>query len=372
MALLTKEQRKTRFKFLGLGEYNEKNILKFQKMAFPGHKSEWDSKYGVNTDRALRHFYNVRKMTKDFSPEEFRCTCGRCTGYPSWMKQVELQHLQKIRTHYGKPMIITSALRCPYENSRVGGVANSGHLKGYAADFYMQGVTDTVANRRKTLNWIVKQPNHQFTYGAYMKDSDGLYREASGMGNAMHTETHKPKKTVVKEPTKQEKMVAWAEKIAKDDSYIYVHWKKDDAKTKKCPICNNLPKGKYHGWYCTRWVLAPWVHGAGIKKKCGNPPNNGQIEKIYKAKDNTAALKLAREYLGIEDIKVIRNKSGISQKSLKAGDMCYYFKGSSCQHAFFYIGNGYMIDANSYSDKSKQIAKRKAMSCKVAIRYIGK
>ena len=196
MALLTKEQRKTRFKYLGLGEYNKANILKFQKKAFPNNKSEQDSKYGIHTDRALRTFYNVKKNTTDFKPEEFRCTCGHCCGYPSYMKKVELQHIQKIRNHYKKPMKITSALRCSYENSRVGGVKNSGHTRGYAVDFYMKGVTDTVDNRVEALKWIKKQSDHEFTYGAYMKDSNGLYRTAKGMGNAMHTETHKPKPTI--------------------------------------------------------------------------------------------------------------------------------------------------------------------------------
>ena len=175
-----------------------------------------------------------------------------------------------------------------------------------------------------------------------------------------------------KAKTKQELMVEWATKIAKDNSWHYVHWEKGDPKTKKCPICNNYPKGKYHGWYCTRWNMAPWVHGAGIKKTCGNPPNNGQIEKLWSAKTDAEALKLARKYTGIQDIKVIRSKSNLKQSQLKAGDMCYYFNGTTCQHAFFYVGDGYMIDANSYKDEAKQIAKRKAMSCKVAIRYVGK
>lgn len=191
MALLTKEERKTRFKFLGLGEYNTENIKKFQKMAFPTLPKEWDGVYGTKTDNALRHFYNVRKVTKNFSPEEFRCPCGRCTGYPTFMKQVELKHLQSIRTHYEKPMKITSGIRCAYENRRSGGVPNSGHLKGYAADFYMAGVTDTAARRSKALAWIKKQPHHKFTYGAYMVDSDGRYRTAKSMGQAMHTETKK-------------------------------------------------------------------------------------------------------------------------------------------------------------------------------------
>lgn len=191
MALLTKDERKARFKFLGLGEYNTENIKKFQKMAFPTLPKEWDGVYGSKTDNALRHFYNVRKVTKNFEPTEFKCPCGRCTGYPTFMKQVELKHLQSIRDHYGKPMKITSGLRCEYENRRSGGVPNSGHLKGYAADFYMAGVTDSVPSRNKALAWIRKQPHHKFTYGAYMVDSDGCYRSARSMGNAMHTETKK-------------------------------------------------------------------------------------------------------------------------------------------------------------------------------------
>lgn len=194
MALLTKAGREKRFKYLGLGAYTSANILKFQKQAFPNDKSQHDSVYGKNTDNALRTFYNVKKVAPNFTPQEFRCTCGHCCGYPNYMKQVELKHLQAIRDHYGKPMTITSGLRCVYENRQCGGVSNSGHLRGYAADFYMKGVTDTVENRKSTLKWIVKQPNHQFTYGAYIVDSEGKYWASGQMGNAMHTETHRPDK----------------------------------------------------------------------------------------------------------------------------------------------------------------------------------
>ena len=195
MALLTVAERERRLKYLGYGEYNKSNIKKFQKDAFPNDPKQWDSKWGINTDRACRHFYNVKKVTKNFSPEEFRCNCGHCTGYPSYMKQVELKHLQKVRDHYKKPMTITSGLRCSYENSRVGGVRNSGHTRGYAADFYMKGVTDTVEHRKSAMSYMKKLDNHEFTYGAFMKDSNGMYRSASGMGNAMHTETHAPPMT---------------------------------------------------------------------------------------------------------------------------------------------------------------------------------
>lgn len=169
--------------------------------------------------------------------------------------------------------------------------------------------------------------------------------------------------------TVQDKIVAWAKKIAKDDSYHYVHYNSKDPKTRQCPICHKFPEGKYHGFYCTRFPISAWHHGGGIKIKCDKAPNNGQIERIYRAKTDKEALRLARKYFGIKNIEVIRNKKGIPQDKLKAGDSCYYFKGSTCQHAFLYIGNGKMIDANSVKDG---IAIRKAMSCKVAIRYVGK
>lgn len=191
MSLLTIKDRKKRFEYLGLGEYNKENILKFQKKAFPNNEKEHDSTYGFHTDRALRTYYNVKRYGGGyFKPSEFKCTCGHCSGYPSYMKKVQIIHLRRIRDHYGKPMTITSGLRCSYENSRVGGVANSGHTRGYATDFYMAGVTDTVDHRVKSMRYMSALPNHEFTYGANMKDSNGLYRTASGMGNAMHTETH--------------------------------------------------------------------------------------------------------------------------------------------------------------------------------------
>lgn len=366
--MLTKAQRTTRFKSLGYSGYTKANILKFQKKAFPNNKEEWDGKFGEHTDIALRHFYNVHRIGKNFKPEEFKCSCGHCNGYPTYMKQVELKHLQKIRNHYKKPMAITSGLRCGYENSRVGGVANSGHTKGYAADFYIQGVTDTVANRTNALAWIKKLANHEFTYGAYMKDSNGLYREASGMGNAMHTETHKP--TV----TKQHKAVLYAKKLAKDNSWIYVKWKGNDKKTQKCAICHHYT-GKYKGFNCIRFTFSCWVHGGGIPVKHeGGLIHNALGNKMYKA-SIAEATKMAQKALGCKDIKVIRNKKGIPKSKMKEGDACMIFNGSTYVHMILYAGNGMMVHAQGSSGKvpkSKQIEYRKSYTPKMLIRYTGK
>ena len=191
MALLTKEQRKTRFKYLGY-TYDNKGIKAFQKKYM--RAKDVDGKYGKDTDNALRHVYNVKKYAKNFTPEEFKCECGGkyCTGYPSYMKKVELQNLQTIRAHYGKPMTVTCGLRCKTYNDKLrGSISNSKHLHGYATDFYMKGVTDTLANRKAAIKYIKKLPNHNYTYGNGI-DSNGVKVSAGYMGNALHTDTKKP------------------------------------------------------------------------------------------------------------------------------------------------------------------------------------
>ena len=117
MGLLTKATRKKRMKMLGY-DYSKSGILKMQRDYFK-RKQDCDGLYGPNTDKLLRHLHHVKVYAPSFSPEEFRCPCGHCTGYPTWMRVNELKNLQKIRNHYGKPMTVTSGLRCQYENDRL-------------------------------------------------------------------------------------------------------------------------------------------------------------------------------------------------------------------------------------------------------------
>ena len=191
MALLTVNERKAIFKQLGFGEYNEKNIKAFQKK-YMLRKSDHDGVYGPNTDNTLRTVFYTLKYTKNFKPEEFRCEChGKyCCGYPSYMKPAELIHIQAIRDHYKKPIIITCGLRCKTWNSKLGGsIQNSLHMKGQAIDFYQMGVTDTLGNRKASIKWIKKQPNHHYTYGNGI-NSYGSRISAPYMGNALHTDTN--------------------------------------------------------------------------------------------------------------------------------------------------------------------------------------
>lgn len=50
--------------------------------------------------------------------------------------------LDPLRRLYGKPIIITSGYRCPELNKRVGGVANSWHTQGNAADIHVASLTE--------------------------------------------------------------------------------------------------------------------------------------------------------------------------------------------------------------------------------------
>lgn len=83
------------------------------------------------------------KEFKNFKYSEFKCKCGGryCNGYPVPFSYELAKHLQTIRTHFGKPLTITSPLRCETWNSKQGGVKHSKHKKGWACDFYIKGVS---------------------------------------------------------------------------------------------------------------------------------------------------------------------------------------------------------------------------------------
>lgn len=79
------------------------------------------------------------KLSTNFRVSEFSCNGkGCCSTVKIDTKLVE--YLQKIRDHFGKPIIITSGYRCPTHNKKIGGATGSRHTKGQAADIVIQGV----------------------------------------------------------------------------------------------------------------------------------------------------------------------------------------------------------------------------------------
>lgn len=82
---------------------------------------------------------------KYFSRREFACKCGNyhapyCNGYPSEPKEQLVRLADRIREKCGVPVEIVSGLRCPRHNADSGGVANSQHMDGTAADIHARGM----------------------------------------------------------------------------------------------------------------------------------------------------------------------------------------------------------------------------------------
>lgn len=77
-----------------------------------------------------------------FTREEFRCQCkGKyCNGFPVEPDEQMVRTVDEIRKRLGVPVSIVDAggsgVRCPVHNANVGGVANSLHVSGRAADLH--------------------------------------------------------------------------------------------------------------------------------------------------------------------------------------------------------------------------------------------
>lgn len=99
-------------------EANDKNLLAAVNGTIQPVKKEigWDS---------IRYF----------KKSEFKCKCGRyCNGYPAEIDLGMVSIADAVRARLGRPVTVNSGLRCKQHNANVGGVANSGHCGGLAAD----------------------------------------------------------------------------------------------------------------------------------------------------------------------------------------------------------------------------------------------
>lgn len=78
------------------------------------------------------------KLSKNLTVREFRCHDGTDKiKIDSALPPI----LQQIRDHFNAPVHINSAYRTPAYNAKVGGVSNSYHVKGMAADIVISGVS---------------------------------------------------------------------------------------------------------------------------------------------------------------------------------------------------------------------------------------
>lgn len=75
------------------------------------------------------------KLSAHFDSSEFACKCG-CGGLHNGadINPRLVQVLERMRAIIGKPLELSCGYRCPDHNAEVGGVSNSQHVLGNAAD----------------------------------------------------------------------------------------------------------------------------------------------------------------------------------------------------------------------------------------------
>ncbi|ENB1362047.1 DUF882 domain-containing protein [Salmonella enterica] len=92
-------------------------------------------------------------ISKYFKRKEFSCRCG--CGQDTVDAEL-LAILEDVREHFGKPVIINSANRCPTHNKSVGGASKSVHLTGKAADIVVKGVAPDIVHAYLTAKYSGK------------------------------------------------------------------------------------------------------------------------------------------------------------------------------------------------------------------------
>lgn len=119
---------------------------------------------GPETEKALKHAvaYGMpnkkvvvsenKNDTKTFWDEiehfdrsEFKCKCGGkyCNGYPAEPDERMVRIADQLRKNLRVPITIVSGLRCKTWNDIQGGVSNSQHMYGEAADIHAKGVSQS-------------------------------------------------------------------------------------------------------------------------------------------------------------------------------------------------------------------------------------
>ena len=76
-----------------------------------------------------------------FKLSEFACPCCGANN----INEDFVKLLDKIREAYGKPMVVKSGYRCKKHNEEVGGVPESAHVDGVAADIGCSFAQDRMA-----------------------------------------------------------------------------------------------------------------------------------------------------------------------------------------------------------------------------------
>lgn len=83
-----------------------------------------------------------KEFVGNFCTTEFSSKDGKDSPYPMVVKMALLELCNEIRSAFGKPILVNSGYRSPEHNAKVGGVPNSYHVQGLAADIRPKDLKD--------------------------------------------------------------------------------------------------------------------------------------------------------------------------------------------------------------------------------------
>lgn len=176
--MLTNKQRQTYLKKLGLYTKKidgvrgsgQKSAEKQFNIIFLNVKNDT---YTEATDKLLREVYasynkskymvsSDWKFFKNVSKKELYCTCNKkyCDGYNGLEKKIPMRLImlaQYKRNASGKPIYISSSIRCSKRNAEVGGIKKSKHLEFRAFDHRLGNLS-----AKETIKY--KLPYVNYTY----------------------------------------------------------------------------------------------------------------------------------------------------------------------------------------------------------------
>lgn len=124
-------------------------------------------------------------VTKNFKRSEFRCPCGCGKDRPIDSKLIYL--LQSLREKMGKPIYITSGIRCKKYNKKISGYIYGPHCLGKAVDIHAKNMNIIkLAKMAKSIDFsrIGLYPYNHFVHvdvvrpyrsSSWVRDKNGNY-----------------------------------------------------------------------------------------------------------------------------------------------------------------------------------------------------
>lgn len=102
----------------------------------------------------LSTHFRLSEFTRSTTADRLKIDNTPSIAIINWLQYLCLNVLEPLRTHMNRPLTISSGYRSPKLNTIVGGVANSRHQYGQAADI----VITSAADGRKIFDFLAKHP----------------------------------------------------------------------------------------------------------------------------------------------------------------------------------------------------------------------